>query len=248
VARPGPRRTAFRPLPRLLLLACIALVFFSPLTPQSVAASPPTGSQVLFHFYDSSGTQLQWSNVRALQENGKGKAGDNDALLNPGDPTVITMWPLYSDPGSASGNLIFDWPGKEASLSLAWPTSDGYSNLIIDVPGPGTYNSTYLATQQEVSALDSAVAARSSYWPSATVSAGSDTAHAQLSAASSATAESQRGSRTLTPRRLSRPRPPARPAVCFRHLHALLLQLGDDLLGLWDGRRAHAQLGYAEPD
>jgi hypothetical protein len=147
----------------------------------------------VFHSYDSLRKQLQWSNFRALQENGKGKAGDNDMLLNAGELTVIAMWPLYSDSGSASGNPMFAWPGKEASLSLAWPTSDGYSNLIIDMPGPGTYNFTYLAAQQEVSVLDSAVAARSSYRPSATFTTASDTAHAQLSAANSATTESQQG-------------------------------------------------------
>jgi hypothetical protein len=157
--------------------------------PRGGAASGP----VTFHVFDRSGNRVTWAAFRALQENGKGSAGDNDMLLDPATLTVVKAWPLFSS-GGTTGDPTFSWPGQPVTLSLAWPTSDGYSNLLLDIDAPGVYNFDLLAADRTVAALDHAVSARPSYRPSPAFSDASAAAHSQLSAAHSSTTEATQGS------------------------------------------------------
>lgn len=171
-----------------VILAVAALLTLGVVHP----APAPAAASVTFHVYDSTGRRITWSAFRALQENGKGTDGDNDMLLDPATLTVLKAWPLYSSSG-ASGDPTFAWPGRPVTLSLAWPTSDGYSNLLVDVSSPGVYNFGLLAADQTVAALDKAVSSRPTYKPSSAFSTASNAAHAQLSGAHSATGESAQG-------------------------------------------------------
>ena len=52
---------------------------------------------------------------------------------------------------------VIGMPLVATSLSLAWPTSDGYSNLIVDMPRTGgTFVFNLLAATQVVHDLDAA--------------------------------------------------------------------------------------------
>lgn len=151
-----------------------------------------TSQNVTFHVFDRAGTRVGWSAFRALQENGKGSAGANDMLLDPSSLTVVKPWPLFSS-GGASGNPTFTWPGRPVTLSMAWPTTDGYSALLLDVSGPGVYNFNLLAADQAVAALDRQVAARPGYQPSSAFTGASNAAHNSLTAAHQAAGESAQG-------------------------------------------------------
>jgi hypothetical protein len=123
--------------------------------------------EVILEIHDRAGGRLGWDAFRHRQENGRGEAGDNDVLLDPRDLTVIEAGPLYSANGKGDGDPAVEWPGRPAALALAWPTSHGYSNLIVDLPGPGRYDLGLLAAQQAGAALERALAARPDYRPSA---------------------------------------------------------------------------------
>ncbi|MDQ6873936.1 MAG: Tat pathway signal sequence [Actinomycetota bacterium] len=187
--RPAVRRLAAVTV--TLLAACLAAPIADGLTGPRVAHAAT--NQLTLHAYDSAGQRLPWSAFRRLQENGKGAAGDNDTLVDPVTLQVVRMWPLASS-GGAAGDPVIALPATRSSLAMAWPTSDGYSNLIIDLPATGgTYVFNLFAARQVVGDLDAAVAARPWYTPSADFSAASATAHDRLAAAKVAAAESQRG-------------------------------------------------------
>lgn len=124
-------------------------------------------ARVVFQIHDRAGRRLPWDEFRRLQENGHGEEGDNDMLVDPADLTVRTGWPLYSATGTGDGDPALDWPGRPAALTLAWPTSEGYSNLIVDLPGPGTYDFGVLAAGQVVAAVGRGLRERAAYRPSA---------------------------------------------------------------------------------
>jgi hypothetical protein len=167
-----------------LLVAALVLGSL-PATP--VGASP---AMVTFHVYDKSGNRQSWASFRALQENGKGTNGDNDMLLDPTTLTVRKPWPLYQ---GGSGDPVFTWTGAAVTLAMAWPTSDGYSNLLLDIQAPGTFDFTFLAAQQGVAALDRMVAARPGYVASNAFALANQAAHGDLSAAGAASTESSQG-------------------------------------------------------
>src|ERR1700738_1660020 len=123
-----------RKLPTGALLVLVSLVVLAALPTTPAQASTST---VELHVYDAAGNRLTFNQFRALQENGAGANGDNDMLLDPTTLAVTTAWPLYQ---GDTGDPAFDWPGTATTLSMAWPNSDGYSNLLLDVPGPGIYN------------------------------------------------------------------------------------------------------------
>jgi hypothetical protein len=132
---------------------------------------------------------LNWAAFRQLQTNGKGSAGTNDFLLDPDTLTVVTPWPLHSNGGDPG----FDLPARISTLSMAWPTTDGYSTLLLDVGTPGVHNFTVLAAEQAVADLDFALADRPSYRPSPAFSDASRQAHDRLAAAHGPAPESAQG-------------------------------------------------------
>jgi hypothetical protein len=137
--------------------------------PLATAQPPPAqaADQVVLRVYDRAGQRLRWDAFRERQRNGRDATGDNDMLVDPADLTVITPWPLYSTNGKGDGDPALDWPGRPAALALAWPTSEGYSNLILDLPGPGRYDLGQLAARQALLALRTALRKRPDYTPSA---------------------------------------------------------------------------------
>ncbi|GAC1401786.1 MAG: hypothetical protein NVSMB64_00540 [Candidatus Velthaea sp.] len=148
------------------------------------------GGTIVLHAYDVTGKRLNWSAFRALQENGKGTSGDNDVLLDPTSLRVRMMWPLFESNGDPALTL----PAMPAALALAWPTSEGYSNLIVDLPATGgTYVFNILAAEQAVRDVDTARTARPSYAPSPEFVASVRLAHTRLTAALASTREAQRG-------------------------------------------------------
>jgi hypothetical protein len=131
------------------------------------ADEPATAAQeVVLAVHDRDGRRLGWEAFRRRQENGHGQRGDNDVLLDPRDLTVIQAGPLYSSNDSGDGDPALEWPGRPTALALAWPTSQGYSNLIIDIPGPGRHDLCLLAARQAAAALERALRARTACRPS----------------------------------------------------------------------------------
>ncbi len=150
-------------------------------------------TQLTFRAYDTAGNRLPWSAFKVLRENGKGTAGDNDTLVDPVSLKVLRMWPLFST-GGASGDPALVLPGVKSSLAMAWPTTDGYSNLILDLPtSGGTYVFNLLAGRQLVAGLEASVASRPWYVPSAAFITAYNTAHNRLASANSAANEAQQG-------------------------------------------------------
>jgi hypothetical protein len=103
--------------------------------------------EIEFHVYDGAGKLLNWEGFRRIQENGQGNKGDNDKLLDPDYLTIILKgkdcYGLYSsqkEPATKDGQPVLEWPrGRtRVTLSLAWPTVAGYSNLMLDLPKPGS--------------------------------------------------------------------------------------------------------------
>ena len=136
--------------------------------PELSEAHGEARDEVVLQMHDRAGRRLGWDAFRSLQENGRGEAGDNDVLLDPRTLTVIEPGPLYPATGRGDSDPAVAWPGRPAALALAWPTTHGYSNLIVDLPGPGRYDLGMLAAQQSGAALERALAERPDYRPSPT--------------------------------------------------------------------------------
>lgn len=89
--------------------------------------------------YSSNGVLLSWSLFRQTESNNTGSNGLNDVLLNSANLTVLSMSPLYQPPnGATTAQLMIK--KTSSTLGLAWPSDQGYSNLLCDIPGAGTYN------------------------------------------------------------------------------------------------------------
>ncbi|MBV8636812.1 MAG: hypothetical protein JO322_01905 [Candidatus Eremiobacteraeota bacterium] len=158
-----------------------------------VHSNAVTGGIVVLHVYDTAGHHLNWGQFRAFEENGNGSEGDNDVLLDPATMRIITMWPLESTTDN-SGDPMFSMPSQPTGLAFAWPTTDGYSNIIVNLPdAPGTYVYNLLAARQLVSDLDGAVAARPWYTKSTEFNTAYAAAHTLLDDANAATTESSQG-------------------------------------------------------
>lgn len=131
---------------RRLLLNILALFVLTFVSSTSGSILPARESlEIEFHAFDKDGSHLRWEEFRHKQENGKGKDGDNDKLLDPVGLTVIKRggkdtYGLYSSkqgPDEKNGDPTVEWPRgrrEPVTLSLAWPTTEGYSNLMIDLP------------------------------------------------------------------------------------------------------------------
>lgn len=118
-----------------------------------LGSTPPLAdvTEVEFRVYEREGKPVRWGSFRQTQENGKGTEGHNDKLLDPQDLTVLIKrkdndgdeaYGLFSSKeGDAAnnGDPVIEWPRDRkvaVTLSMAWPTSEGYSNLLLDLPYP----------------------------------------------------------------------------------------------------------------
>ncbi len=131
------------------------------------AAHPNATRRVLFHVFDTRGNRIAWSAFRELEEAGQGSNGANDALLDPTTLVVTRTGPLFSSGGDdGDPSLTLPTRGRSA-LSLAWPGSDGYSNLIFALPSSGgAYDFNELAARGVLDDIHASLIARSWYTPS----------------------------------------------------------------------------------
>ncbi|WP_189046575.1 hypothetical protein [Aliidongia dinghuensis] len=119
---------------------------------------------------------------------------DGDALVNPTNLQDLEETPLYD----TNQGLAFDTISEPAALSLNWPTTRGYSTLIVDNGGKGfsnggTVNFTYQAALDSSRRLVAALAARPTYQPSAAFKTAYSAMSADLQQATASSAQSTRG-------------------------------------------------------
>ena len=100
---------------------------------------------VILHAYRSDGALLDFAAFRDRQSNGAGESGYDDVLLNSESLTVAQFAPL-EEAEEATAKLALPGAGPY-TLALSWPTSHGYSALLADLPGPGTYDLNELAAR-----------------------------------------------------------------------------------------------------
>lgn len=183
------------PAPRIRrLLALVALVLgallaaLQPIPSPSFAVAEPGGQSyataptaragtIRFVGRTSAGLDLTYARFRALQTNNHPGA-DNDLLVDADTLRVRSAWPVYPDAGRAT----LDRPTGRVALSLSWPGSDGYTALLLDLPGPGTYDFSRLAATQVVREVAMQRRTRPSYRPSAAFLAASAAAAHHLAA------------------------------------------------------------------
>ena len=140
------------------ILAMVGIV----LVVVSGCAGPMSRSTVVLNVYDSRGKPLSWAEFRAVQSNGAGEEGHNDALLDPDSLVIVEPWPLFESGGSPA----LEHPDHAVLLALAWPSSYGYSQLILPVPDPGTHNFNVLAAEAAVESLSTLRAEHAGMAPS----------------------------------------------------------------------------------
>jgi hypothetical protein len=157
------------------------------------ATHQATARVVTVLFYDRQGNRLTPAQARAVMTNGS--AGwANDTLLDPATLQDVVEQPLHT----SGGSLVFDVPAQPVALALNWPTTRGYSLVILDDGGggftsPGTVNFTYQAALDAQRRLDAMVAARPTYVASTGFDAADAHAASLIQRATQATDESDRG-------------------------------------------------------
>ncbi|MEZ0164757.1 hypothetical protein AB2L27_08265 [Kineococcus sp. LSe6-4] len=129
------------------------------------AAAPVGAGRLEFDVRDAGGRVLTWEEFRARQSNGAGDDGASDLLVDATTLQVVTPWPLEE----GAGTFALDRPAGDVSLALAWPTADGYHQLLLDLPAPGRHEFSETAAEQAAAELERHVAGRDGYVPSAPV-------------------------------------------------------------------------------
>jgi hypothetical protein len=144
---------------------------------------------IRFHVYDTTGRRLDWATFRGHQENGKGRDGDNDMLVDPVTLRVRAGWPLYED----ASDPVLDRPAGPAALSMAWPTQTATLLSSSIYPSPAPYVFNQLTAQQAVADLENALSARPSYRPSPAFTASWRPARSEVVLAAAARTETDKG-------------------------------------------------------
>ena len=162
-----------------------------PSLPGAALASAP--GVVTVRFYDRHGNLLSPSQARSVMTNGS-HGWANDALVDPTTLQDVAAGPLHT----SGGSLVFDIPARPAALALNWPTSRGYSLVIVDDGGggfaaPATVNFTYQAALDAKRRLADMVAARPTYVASAAFDDADARAASLIQRATQAPDESDRG-------------------------------------------------------
>lgn len=122
--------------------------------------------RIVFHVFDAGGRRIDWSEFRQLEENGK-QGYEDDALLEKATLLVTRTGPLFSSNGMGDGDPSLTLPAHgSAALSISWPSSAGYSTLIVDLPEEGgTYDFNELAAAQVLDDIRASLARRPWYEP-----------------------------------------------------------------------------------
>ncbi|MGZ5301808.1 MAG: hypothetical protein ACXWEJ_08295 [Actinomycetota bacterium] len=132
------------------------------------AVAARTRGRVQLLFFDRQGSEM--SAARARSRMSSGSAGwANDALIDPTFLYDLKAHPLYTDD---TDHLSFAVPDRPVALAINWPTTRGYSLLIVDYGGEGfthggVVNFTYRAAIDAKRMLDQELAARPSFLRSA---------------------------------------------------------------------------------
>ena len=160
------RSTARLALAAALLGGCAAQ---TRLAPPAAGEAAPLGAnrQIVLQAFDDKGNRIDWSAFRKIEESGQGANGIDDALLDPATFGLTQTGPLFSSNGTATGDPALTLPTNgAAALSLAWPTSEGYSNVIFALPrSAGTYDFDQLAAAQVLADVATSLGARPWYTP-----------------------------------------------------------------------------------
>ncbi|NAZ86199.1 Tat pathway signal sequence [Kineococcus indalonis] len=161
--------------------------------PPATAPVPGRGGEgpagrVEFEVHDADGRLLDFAAVRRVQSAGTGQDGHDDVLVDAQDLRVLVPWPLEEGPSFAVQR-----PAGRVALAMAWPTSAGYGQLVVDLPPPGRYGFTLVAAAQAVAELEAQLAARPGHRPSAAVTGALERARDLLARVRSATGAGQRG-------------------------------------------------------
>ncbi|QHO91217.1 Tat pathway signal sequence [Actinomyces sp. 432] len=113
---------------------------------QAAPGEPPsTGALARLDVAAPDGELMTLSQLLERQTNGVGEEGRDDALLDTDTLELIELAPLQAH-GESTACLELP-AGGPACLNLSWPTSHGYSALLVDVPGPGRYALAELAAR-----------------------------------------------------------------------------------------------------
>jgi len=151
-------------------------------------------ANVTLRIYDRTATLLTPADARSLMTNGA--AGwTNDALIDPATLQNLVEQPLFN----SAGSLVFTIAGSAApALAVNWPTTRGYSLLILDNLGSGfsttaTINFTYQAALDAKKHLDASLTARPDYVHSSAFQTAYDNAATHIQNAQAAGDEPTRG-------------------------------------------------------
>lgn len=120
----------------------------TPNLPETTLPADDSPAGVLtFRAFGPDGAELDYDAFTAIRTNGHGDEAINDALLDPATLVVEQIAPLYDD---GTGVITLDRPAGAVALAVAWPTSAGYSNVIVDLPPPGEHLFNLVAARQLV--------------------------------------------------------------------------------------------------
>ena len=137
------RRRALALLGTGILATSVSSCGHANMTPQAMGDGATT--HLSLHVSDAQGNALNLEALRRIQSNGKGEVGYDDALLDAKTLEVIAVGPLYQDEGGVIG---IDVPTARAcTLTMSWPTSHGYSALMVDLPASGEHDLLEMAAR-----------------------------------------------------------------------------------------------------
>ena len=156
-----------------------------------VRSMPP--ARITLQFFNREGKQLSAGTALDRIDGFKDRK-EATALVNPSSLQVMASGVVHK----IGKELVFDVPAGPAGLAVNWPTTRGYSLLVLDNGGagfssPGTVNFTYQAALDTRRRLDEALAARPDYVRSEAFRAAYARAAEHLRNAASASSEPVRG-------------------------------------------------------
>lgn len=181
---------------RRALLALVLLVAALVAAQANTLAANAASGTVVLKFYDTAGngTELTATQVKTAMHGSGGS--DSDALLDPATLQDVTEYPLYKSGSPARWR--FDIPGQAVAFAVNWPTTRGYSTVVVDNGGGGfTSGSTIVFNHQAAKdakrRLDAALAVRTDYVHSAAFDSAYASAAGNLGSAEAATTDADRG-------------------------------------------------------
>lgn len=153
-----------------------------------------TRGTVQLRFFDRRGHEI--SGAGAMSRMSNGSAGwANDALIDPTFLYDVEAHPLSTDD---TGHLSFTVPDRPVALAVNWPTTRGYSLMIVDNGGAGfthggVVNFTYRAAIDAKRTLDQELAARPAFRRSAAFVEAYAAAASDIDSANASSERSVRG-------------------------------------------------------